>query len=193
MGSTRTPRGGVPAAAIACGDLARGPAHVLALDVRDQGQVALRHVAVELAGPHALADRRHVADHQVDQGVDRLERQGLDVFRLLHPQGRDLELDQVVEAGLHVDPVVEVGEAGRRRRHDQRVGQVLDLGTAQARLLAVDLDLDGGVVELLLELDVAEEGDALHLAGDLLRVLPDQLQVGADDRGPRSASASRSS
>ena len=40
---------------------------------------------------------------------------------------------------------------------------------AQARLLAVDVDLDGRVVERLLELDVAEEGDALHLGGDLLR------------------------
>ncbi len=132
MGSTRTPRGGSPAASIACCDLARGPAHVLTLDVGGQGQVALRHVAVELAGPHAPPNRRHVADHQVDQGVDRLDRQGLDIFRLLHPQGRHLELDQVVEAGLHVDPVVEVGEPGRRRRHDQRMGHVLDRGTAQA-------------------------------------------------------------
>ena len=138
MGSTRTPRGGSPAASIACGDLARGPAHVLALDVRRQRQVALRHVAVELAGPHAPSNRRHVADHQVDQRVDRLERQGLDVFRLLHPQRRHLELDQVVEAGLHVDPVVEVGEPGRRRRHDQRIGHVLDRGAAEPRLLAVD-------------------------------------------------------
>ena len=47
MGSTRTPRGGSPAASIAWRDLARGPAHVLALDVRGQGQVALRHVAVD--------------------------------------------------------------------------------------------------------------------------------------------------
>ena len=92
MGSTRTPRGGVPGGGDRLGDLSRGPAHVLALDVRDQGQVALRHVAVDLAGPHALADRRHVADHQVDQGVDRLERQGLDVFRRLHPQWRHLDL-----------------------------------------------------------------------------------------------------
>ena len=37
------------------GDLPRGPAHVLALDVGGHGQVALRHVAVVLAGPHALA------------------------------------------------------------------------------------------------------------------------------------------
>ncbi len=33
-------------------DLARGPAHVFTLDVRRQGQVALRRRAVELAGPH---------------------------------------------------------------------------------------------------------------------------------------------
>ena len=78
------------------------------------------------------ADRRHVADHQVDQGVDRLDRQGLDVFRLLHPQGRHLKLDQVVEAGLHVDPVVERGEPGRRRRHDERMSHVLDLGAAES-------------------------------------------------------------
>ena len=100
---------------------------------------ALRHVAVDLAGPHAPADRRHVADHQVDQRVDRLDRQGLDVFRLVDPQRRDLELDQVVEARLHVDPVVERGEAGRRRRHDHRMGHVRDLGAAEPRLLAVDV------------------------------------------------------
>ena len=35
--------------------LPRGPAHVLALDVRRQGHVPLRHVAVNLAGPHAPA------------------------------------------------------------------------------------------------------------------------------------------
>ena len=181
MVSTRTPRGGVSGGGDRLGDLPRRPAHVLALDVRGHGQVALRHVAVDLAGPHAPADRRHVADHQVDQGVDRLERQGLDVFRLLDPQGRDLNLDQVVEARLHVDPVVERGEAGRRRRHDDGMSHVLDLDAAEPRLLAIDVDLDGRVVELLLELDVAEEGDALHVGGDLLRVLPHHLQVGADD------------
>ena len=132
-------------------------------------------------GRTPLADRRHVAEHQVHQRVDRLQREGLEVLRLVHPQGRDLELDEVVEARLHVDPVVEVGEPGRRRRHDERVADVLDRGAAQPRLLAVDLDLDGGVIELLLELDVAEEGDPPHLAGDLLRVLPDHLEVGPDD------------
>ena len=142
---------------------------------------ALRHVAVELAGPHAPLNRRHVADHQVDQRVDRLQRQGLDIFRLFHPEGRHLNLDQVVEAGLHVDPVVEIGEAGRRRRHDQRMSHVLDLGTGEPRFLAVDRDLDARVVELLLEQDVAEERDAFHRGGDLFRVLPDHLQIGADD------------
>ena len=140
-------------------------------------------------GRRPVADRRHVADHQVDERVDRLERQGLDVFRLIHPQGRNLDLDQVVEAGLHVDPVVEVGEAGRRRRHDQRVGHVLDRGAAQPRLLAVDVDLDGRVVELLLELDVAEEGDPPHLAR---RSYPRAAGPGRDRcrrSGPRSASS----
>ena len=132
-------------------------------------------------GRRPLRTDGDVADHQVDDRVDRLERQGLDVFRLVDPHGRHLDLDQVVEAGLHVDPVIEVGEAGRRRRHDQRVGHVLDRGVAQARLLAVDVDLDGRVVELLLELDVAEEGDPPHLPGDLLRVPPDQAEIGADD------------
>ena len=51
------------------------------------------------------------------------------------------------------------------------VAQVFDGGTAQARLLAVDLDLDGGIIELLLELDVAQEGNILHPGDDLLRVL----------------------
>jgi hypothetical protein len=138
MASTRTPRGGSPAAASRPGDCCEPAAHVPALDVRGQGQS--RHVAVDLAGPHAPANHRHVADHQVDQGVDRIHRQGLDVFRLVDPQRRHLELDQVVEARLHVDPVVERGEAGRRRRHDERMSHVLDLGAAQPRLLAIDLD-----------------------------------------------------
>ena len=70
---------------------------------------------------------------------------------------------------------------------------VLDGGAAQARLLAVDLDLDGRVVELLLELDVAEEGDALHLGGDLFRVLPDQSPGRCRPGERRWASRSRSS
>ena len=138
MVSTRTPRGGSPAAASAwatCRD-ARPMSSPSTLAVKRH--VALRHVAVDLAGPHAPSNRRHVADHQVDQRVDRLDRQGLDVFRLVDPQGRHLELDQVVEARLHVDPVVERGEAGRRRRHDDGMGHVRDLGAGEPRLLAVD-------------------------------------------------------
>ena len=42
----------------------------------------------------------HVADQEVDQRVDLFERERLDVLRLVQPEGRDLELDQVVEAGL---------------------------------------------------------------------------------------------
>ena len=57
---------------------------------------------------------------RLTRGLTDCERQGLDIFRLFHPERRHLNLDQVVEAGLHVDPVVEVGEPGRRRRHDQR-------------------------------------------------------------------------
>ena len=50
----------------------------------------------------------------------------------------------------------------------------------QPRQLAVDLDLDRGIVERLLEADVAEEGDALQLAGDFFRVLADLVIIGAD-------------
>ena len=39
------------------------------------------------------------------------------------------------------------------------MSHVLDLGTAQTRLLAVDLDFDGGVVELLLKLEVTQRGN----------------------------------
>ena len=43
------------------------------------------------------------------------------------------------------------------------------------------VELDRGIIELLLERHVAEIGVLFHLGGDLLGVLPDHLQIGADD------------
>jgi hypothetical protein len=69
---------------------------------------------------------------------------------------------------------------------------VLDGDTAQARQLAVDLDLERGVVERLLEADIAEEGIALQLGGDFFRVLADLIIIRAHDpdrdrlRGPEA-------
>ena len=65
---------------------------------------------------------------------------------------------------------------------------------AQAGLLAVDLDLDRGVVELLLELHVAQGGDLLHRRAAIFSACcRTSARFGAGDDGPRSASASRSS
>ena len=108
-------------------------------------------------------------------------------------EGRHLDLDQVVEAGLLVDPVVEVGETGRGGRHDQRVLHVLGGDADQPRQLAVDLDLDRGVVERLLEADVAEVGDALQLRRRSSPRACGPRRNRCRSRGPRSASRSRSS
>ena len=81
-----------------------------------------------------------------------------------HLRRRDLHLDLVRIAADVVAPVVPRGVAAGVGGRDQRFADVAGGHAAEPGPLAVEGDLDGRVVERLLDLDVAERRDPVELA-----------------------------
>ena len=92
------------------------------------------------------------------------QRHELDVGRLGHLRRRDLDLDLVRVAADVVAPVVARGVSAGVGGRDQRFADVAGGHAAEPGPLAVEGDLDGRVVERLLDLDVAERADRVELA-----------------------------
>ena len=98
------------------------------------------------------------------------QRHELDVGRLGHLGLRDLHLDLVRIAADIVAPEVAHGVAAGVGGGDQRFADVAGGHAAQAGPLAVERDLDGRVVERLLDLHVAERLDPVELLAELVHV-----------------------
>ena len=109
------------------------------------------------------------------------QRHELDVGRLGHLGRRDLHLDLVRIAADVVAPEDPRGVAAGVGGGDQRFADVAGGHAAQAGSLAVERDLDGRVVERLLDLDVAERLDPVELLAELVHVGARVGQVAAAD------------
>ena len=104
---------------------------------------------------------------------------------------RRLRDDLVVDAVERVEPLVGRGLAGAGERDQHALGDVL-LGEADlAGLAAVDVDLHGGVGDLLVDVDVDRAGDGGDLLHELLGELDSCSCRGRRPAG-RSARAGRS-
>ena len=94
----------------------------------------------------------------------RGQRHELDVGRLGHLGLRDFHLDLVRIAADVVAPEIARGVAAGVGGGDQRLADVARGHAAEAGPLAVERDLDGRVVERLLDLHVAERRDRRRTA-----------------------------
>ena len=165
----------------------------VALDVGRDAQVALHGAAIDLAGRGAFWT---AATSRISRLLSALAflmgRVSTCCGRFMRCDG-DLHLHLVVDARLRVAPVVPGHVAAGRSAHQQGVGHVLDGHAAQARLLPIDVDADGRVVELLVKLHVAERREFLHFRQDLQGMRPHRVALRPGPRPPRPAWASRNS
>ena len=169
--------GGVPGLGDRAVDESGRGAEVGSLDVGRDADEPLRGKPVDLAGSHAAAHIRHIAEHQVGEIVDLAQGDGFHLAGRGHALGGNKHFHLVVESGGGVLPEVERHIPAGVGGHKHRVADVLGVHPAQAGLLAVDVDIHRGVVERLPELDIAETWDLGHLALDFFRVGPHLRQA----------------
>jgi hypothetical protein len=112
----------------------------------------------------------------------RLDRDEADFLRIVHPRRRHLHLHEIAGAVHRVAPPVRGNEAARRRRRDERPGDVLGRHAALPCSFTVDRHVDRRVVHRLGVLQVGQTGDLAQLKGDLAGVGDVVGEVRAADR-----------
>ena len=169
--ATDAPRGGAPARAIACIDLADGPSQVLPGDVRRQRDHPLTVDAIVFADDRGVPDRRHVAEQRV-RAAFGAHRNHAQILETGHPRLRHLDLHLERDAGARIGPVVRRDEPARRGRRGKRAPDLIDGDAELTRHLTVHVDLNRRIVERLAVLQIAKRGNPRELVPDLGRERP---------------------
>ncbi len=149
----------------------QGPAKIFTGDVRRQRDHSLSIDAIVFTDDRGVLDPREVAKQRLRRAFaghwhDAQIIQGLHL-RLWH-----LHLHLERDPRSRIGPVVGRDETARRGCRRERTSNFVDCDTELTRHLAIDVDLNRGIVEGLPVLQVAQRRDAGELVAELASERP---------------------
>ena len=162
-------------------DARGGAAEIFAGDVGGQRHHALAVEAVVFAHDGAVLNRGDVAQQRMRCAAGRYGHDA-EIIEARHPRLRDLDLDLKRDTGARIGPEVRCDEPARRGRRGKRLTDLVHSDPELASELTIDVDVDGGVVERLLDLQIAERRNLRELVLDFARERTRRREVGTDDR-----------
>ena len=140
----------------------------------------LHVVAVDFAWRGPVVDGRDVRDQRPAgaSGIARHHRQIGDVLDRRHLRLRNLDLNLEAVAASRIPPEVQIGVAARRCCGRQRPANVGSRDAELTGAIAIDLNLQGRIVERLRVLQVSQRGNLDELRPDFLGKGPRRRECG---------------
>jgi hypothetical protein len=142
-----------------------------------------RQPSSHVATSGCAAQRRPAAplfQRNLSQVFGRIQH--VDPIDAAHHRPRNLDLHLIGNAALGIGPIAGGDEAAARRGGDHRPRDIGRREAGQARLLAIDVDLDRGIIERLAKLNVAKGRYLGQFGRDLIGIFPADGQVRTADR-----------
>ena len=128
-------------------------------DVRRERHHPLPVEAIVLADDRAVLDARDVAEQRMRRAVGR-DRHAAQIVERRHARLWHFDLHLERDAGPRIGPVVRRDEPARRRGRRKRSADLIDRHAELAGELAIDVDVDGRIVERLPELQIAQSAES---------------------------------
>ena len=149
------------------GDLAGGGAEVDVVEIGGDADDTDEIVAFVLAGGGAGCEAGDITQEDgLAAGCGRRDRDVAEVFEGVGLRLGNLDLEAHADTAAGVGPVVGGCETAGGCRGDEGTRDIARADTEEAGAFAVDLDVDGGEIERLGDVDVAEIRKCAEFGGD---------------------------